>query len=143
MSRLDVLARLAKLKVDEARVKLARLEGERDQWRAAIVGLDEAVAAERLAAAQSLEARSTFAAYVTAAQVRRESLTTMAESASAAVETQHGVLRACFRELKTYDLAIEAEDAREREVERRKESATLDEIAADRARRRAGESGPV
>jgi flagellar export protein FliJ len=138
VNRLAVLARLAKLRVDEARIALARAEDERDRMVAAIAELEAALAVERVAATCSLEARSTFAAYAEAARRRRDGLRGGVERAAAAVAAGLDVLQARFRELKTYDLAIEAEEARAEERARRVETAEMDEVAADRARRRTG-----
>lgn len=136
MSRLDVLARLAKLRVDEARVALVVREVERDRLIAADRALVAALTREQAEAAQSLDARSTFSAYADKIRRDRDSLTMAIATAETAVDQQFDVLQGCYRELKTYELAIEDERVRLTAQALRRETLVLDEIGVDAARRK-------
>ncbi len=137
MSKLPVLVRLHRRRLDEARANLAVCEAAREDRRSRQAALNETMSLERRATRGSLEATRVYPAFAERMRSVAYALARAIAEADVAVDQASELLAARFRELKTYELALEAEVEERRSTEARLERSELDEIAADRARRAA------
>jgi flagellar export protein FliJ len=135
VSRLPVLVRLHRRRLDEARLNLVRIEAERAALQAREAELEETMVVERRAARSSFDAARTYPSFARRMRVAFDALARGIAEADVAVDQASDQMTARFRELKTYELALEAEIERARADEARLERNELDEIAANRARR--------
>ena len=128
MKTLDTLIRVHKQVLDEKRVRLAAIEIERDRLHTAIDGLATEFAAEKAAAASSLDAARTFPAYAVGIRKRQQEYEqAIADLAPQVAQAAEAVAEA-YRELKKYEISRELRLERENALEARREQARLDEV---------------
>ncbi len=128
MKTLDTLIRVHKQALDERRVRLSAIEIERDRLHAAIDSLATEFAAEKVAAAKSLDAARTFPAYADGMRKRQhEYEQAIADLAPHVAQAAEAVAEA-YRELKKYEISRELRLDRENALEARREQALLDEV---------------
>ncbi|MEX2648164.1 MAG: flagellar export protein FliJ [Alphaproteobacteria bacterium] len=137
MSKLPVLVRLHRRRLGEARGNLAACEAAREELSSRLAAFHGTMNLERRATRGSLEATRVYPAFAERMRSVADALARAIAEADVAVDQASELLAARFRELKTYELALEAEAEKQRSTEARRERSELDEIAADRARRTA------
>ncbi len=135
MRGLNTLIRLHRQRLDEKRVKRLALEEEREALVALVDGLARELAAERRAAAESLEARYTFAAYAERMTARQRALAGEIATFDAALVKADDEITAAFQEFKRYEISRDARETGERNAQARRERMRLDEIGANQHRR--------
>ena len=138
MKALNTLVRLYKQRLDEARSHLVALEKRRAGFLAARDRIDETLAAERKAAAASIEAGRTFAAYARRVTAARADIDDDLAALAVEIERAADAVAAAFRNLKKYEITLERRIARARAAEARVDQAQLDEVGITRFRRREG-----
>lgn len=140
MSELQTLIRLHKWKLDEKRRALAELQAFRERLEDQKSRLEEEIRAEQDKARVSEAGTYGYGHYARAVIERRrrldESIAEVERQIAAATEE----MAVAFQELKRYELAQESRDRREREKQRRKEAAALDEVGLTGFMRRRGEA---
>ncbi|HLZ68148.1 MAG TPA: flagellar export protein FliJ [Aliidongia sp.] len=129
--------RLHKWTVDEAQRQLSELMRLADRLRQDLADLEAEAVREQQAAAQSLEASMTFAAYVERVIERREKLNRSIAEVEGQIEQAREALKDAFAELKKFELAAEAAEERARRKRDAQEQAMLDEVALGIFRRQA------
>ncbi len=136
MSNLKTLIRLQKQTVDEHRRRVAELQENVDALRDAAVRLEQELVREQDAARDDFMAAVAFSGYLKRALQRRQAFAGAIEDAERHLADARDAMAEAFQEMKRYELAEEARAKREREEERRKEEALLDETASIGFRRR-------
>jgi flagellar export protein FliJ len=129
MSELGTLIRLNKWKLDERRRALAELQALADRLEDERSRLEEEVQAEQAAARASGEVAFGYGAYARIVIERRKRLDQSIEQVARQVAAATEEMAEAFQELKRFELAQEGRDRRERDRQRRREGAMLDEVA--------------
>ncbi|MFO0997606.1 MAG: flagellar FliJ family protein [Alphaproteobacteria bacterium] len=137
MKGLRSLIRLHKWRVDEARRKLAALEGLAEDVRQRIAKLDAESEVEIGVATASFESRRFFDGFARVVLERRARLTQTLAELNAEIDLAREEAGAAFRELKKYELVQAREVAEERTALGRLQQRQLDEMGIDRFRRNA------
>jgi flagellar protein FliJ len=128
--------RLHKWHVDEAQRQLAELVRLEDHLRADLAKLESDLVAEQAAAAASMEASMTYAAFAEQVVVRREKLARSIAEVSEQITHARDALRDAFAELKKFELAAEAAEERLKKRREQREQAQQDETALGMFRRK-------
>lgn len=136
MNRLDILIRVQKRVVDDARLALARAEAVLDRLLDEDRRLDVLLGAERAAAGRSIEAAQAFQAYVQRIRRERDALAVAVRSARDAVRRAADEVLDAHRELRKVELVQDAADERARQEESRRERRDTDDLALARFARR-------
>ncbi|MGE3301802.1 MAG: flagellar FliJ family protein [Hyphomonadaceae bacterium] len=131
MSAAATLARVAKSRAEEIQRALAEADAYAEACAQRIVAHDARVKAEQQAAASSPFA--SYAAYATAALIRRAGLVSEHARATAEAQALRATLTEAFVEMKKLETLAENEIAAARAEEARREQADLDETAGRRA----------
>ncbi|MBI1208483.1 MAG: hypothetical protein GC191_14520 [Azospirillum sp.] len=130
MNDLRAVIRLHRWQLDEKQRALAELRNLEARLHAESERLEEEIRREQQTVRSSGEIAFTYAGFAQAAIGRREriaqSIAQVETQVAAAVEEMATV----FQEVKRYELAQEERDRRDREKQRRRETALLDETAA-------------
>jgi flagellar export protein FliJ len=137
VSRLDILIRVQKRVVDDARLALARAETVLDRLLDEDRRLDVLLGAERAAAARSIEAAQAFQAYVQRIRGERDALAVAVRSARDVVRRAADEVLDAHRELRKVELVQDAADERARQKEARRERRDTDDLALARFARSA------
>ena len=132
MSRLDLLIRVQKRAVDDARMVLARAEEVLERLLDEDRRLDVTLGAERAAAGRSIEAAQAFQAYVHRIREERINLAVAIQAARDAARKAGDEVLAAHRELRKIELAQEAARERARQEAARRERRDTDELALSR-----------
>jgi len=132
----DTLIRLSEQTLDEKRKGLSQLEAALARARAARTALDTELAAEKKAAAASIEGGRTYGAYAQRMILRRKRADQMIADAEAQVEAAREDVRTAFAELKRYQITHDARLAKLAAEQARKDQAVMDETAQNLARRK-------
>lgn len=134
---LHTLIRLAKWEVDEAQRALGALLTREQEIIDELARMAEQLKREQeVAAGDSLEAGLTFANYMEWHLQRRAAMTQMLVSVRTEIQAARDVLADAYRVQKTYELAQDARDQREKAEFERKDRIALDEIGANLHRRK-------
>lgn len=139
MKGLDTLIRLHRQRLDEKRLGRVALEEQRDALVATANGLDRELEAEQRTAAESLEARYTFDAYVERMIARQRAVARKIATVDDTLIKADDEIAAAFQELKRYEISLDARRTQARTTQARRDRMQLDEIGANQHRRvRAG-----
>lgn len=136
MRPFDTLIRLAEQTLDEKRKGLSQLEAALARAHAARAALDAELAAEKKAAAASIEGGRTYGAYAQRMILRRKRADQAIADAEAQVEAAREDVRTAFAELKRFQITHDARLAKLAAEQARKDQAVMDETAQNLARRK-------
>lgn len=135
MSDIDSLIRLSRWRVDEKRKALAELEALADHLQSEATRLLQEMEREKaIAAAQSEPARG-LGAYVRAALERQAHLAQSRADVESRIVAAREEIAEAFEELKRYEIVQSDRHQRALLRQRRRETATLDEIGLTRHQR--------
>jgi flagellar FliJ protein len=137
MKGLNTLIRLHKWRVDEARRKLAGLEGLGEDVRHRMSALDSEAEVERGVASASFESRRYFDGFARVVLERRARLDRTLSDLLAEIELAREDAAAAFRELKKYELVEARRSAVERAALEQWQQRQLDDMGIERFRRNA------
>jgi flagellar export protein FliJ len=138
LSRLDLLIRVQKRAVDEARIVLANAEAVLGRLLDEDRRLDVTLGAERATAARSIEAAQAFQAYVHRVRDERVNLAVAIRAARDVARKAGDAVLEAHRELRKLELAEEAARERARQEAARRERRTTDDLALARFARARG-----
>ncbi len=139
---LDGVIRYRKHIVDEKRRALGELLRQEDYLIQAREMLERQMREEAaIAAADSRGAGLGYGLYVARAHQRRDQIAAALAETRRRVEQAQDEVRESFKELKTFEIAQESRDTRERAERDHKEQQSLDEIGLELHRRRAAKPG--
>lgn len=138
MKTLASLVRLHRLRLDERRKILSELEGQRDGLVRRQVGLEKEFVSEKQAAQASLDASTTFQAYLAAFENRRDRLAVDLVEAGKRIEAAHDAVTESFRDMKKYETVMANRKERARKEMERRQVIEQDEIGLQIFRRRDG-----
>jgi len=139
MNDLRALIRLHRWQLDEKQRALAELRTLEERLQAESQRLEEEIRQEQALARRSPEAGQTYASYARAAIGRRERLAHSAAQVAQQIAAAEEDMATAFQDVKRYELAQEERDRREREKQRRRAEALLDETALVGFQRRKAE----
>ncbi|QQR69471.1 MAG: flagellar FliJ family protein [Alphaproteobacteria bacterium] len=140
---LPILVRLSRWRVKERQKELAAQQAIYDALLQEDESLRQSLARECDILRQKPEVGVTFGAYLQAGQSRRRALARALREAEEAVEKSRTILLEAFAEQKRYEIAQDKKQAEERQEEQRRATADLDEIGAQRHRRRRHGQGTI
>lgn len=140
MKALKSLVRLHRLRLDEKRKFLSELEGRRADLMRRREDMRDELVAEKAAALASLDAGSTFPAYLAAFEVRRDQAAALLAEIGHRIEAASADLAESFRDLKQHEIVLANRMERARKEVARRERIELDDIGIDIHRRRAKEN---
>ena len=136
--KLRTIIRLHRWRLDEERRSLAEVLRQLEAKQSALGILEDEIRAEQESAmADPAIAGQVYAAFARAAIDRRETLVRTIAAAEEATSRQRERVQACWRELRTFELAEESRMRREAAEAARLERLALDEIALLRQARAA------
>jgi flagellar export protein FliJ len=129
MKRRDSLMRLKRFRVDDLKRRMTTLDGMKSDCERKLADLEESIAREKQRANDTDIGRLAFPSFLRSIDVRRENLrATLRE-----IERERAMvqvdLTAAFQDLKSLELATEAQAKRAEEVEARRSQSRLDEMA--------------
>ena len=136
MSDIDSLIRLSRWRVDEKRKALAELEALEEHLQSEAVRLTEELAREKAIAAAQSEPAPGLGAYIRAALERQAHLTQSIAEVKDRIAAARDEIANAFQELKRYELVQKDRQQRALLRQRRRETATLDEIGQTQHQRR-------
>ena len=136
MTALGSMVRVHRWILDEKRQKLAEIERFADRIKLDLERLDENLAAERDAAAQSPDGSVAFASFIAAALERRRRLVDSITNLEREADLARDEVNEAFRELKKYEMAEDAAEKRESLKRKKQEQLALDEVGVGLYRRR-------
>lgn len=129
MKRHDSLMRLKRFKVDNLKRRMTTLDGMKSDCERKLADLEESIAREKQRANDTDIGRLAFPSFLRSIDVRRENLRATLreiERERAMVQTD---LTAAFQDLKSLELATEAQAKRAEEVEARRAQSRIDEMS--------------
>ena len=135
MKALRSLVRLHKLRVDEKRKHLAALENRRAAILADQAQLERELQSEKEIARGSLDAGTTFTAYLKGYEFRRARIVELLAEIEAQIEEAAQALSEAFQELKRYETAQANRERRARAELERRQTIEQDEIGIGMHRR--------
>lgn len=134
MKSRDTLIRLKKFQVDDKRRQVSQLEGMIAEFERMANELDQQIAAEQQKAGIHDVTHFAYPTFAKAAMVRRDNLLTSADGLRGQLEMARAALSEAFDELKKIELLDERDREAEKSLERMRDQAELDEIAARQSR---------
>ena len=129
MNRTDTLLRLKRFKVDEMKRRVASIEAMRADLDRKLTDLDENVAREKLRAGDSEIGRLAFPSFLRSIETRRENLRATLKEIERERAMVQADLTVAFQDLKSLELATEAQAKRAEEIETRRAQTRMDEMA--------------
>ncbi|GLR82773.1 flagellar export protein FliJ [Azospirillum sp. CT11-132] len=136
---LKTIIRLQKLQLDEKRRVLAELHTLADRLRNEIEKVKQEIAHEQETVRDDFSVSFTYSNFAQAALERGRKLGESLGQVEAQINIATDEMAEAFQELKRYELAEEERLKRERDKQKRKEAAMLDETALVGFRRRQAE----
>ena len=136
MDGIATLARIHRMRLNDARRALADLHRERDGILGECARLAGELEAEKLIAAASWEANTAFAAYRGVMIARREAMNLLLDDVEVRLGEANDRIATQFRELKKYELTLERRELEKTREAERRERIELDELGLDMYRRR-------
>ncbi len=133
---LKTIIRLQKLQLDEKRRVLAELHTLADRLRNEIEKVKQEIAHEQETVRDDFSVSFTYSNFAQAAMERGRRLGQSLAQVEAQIEIATDEMAEAFQELKRYELAEEERQKRERDKQKRKDAAMLDETALVGFRRR-------
>ncbi len=129
MKRRDSLMRLKRFKVDDFKRRMTTLDGMKSDCERKLADLEESIAREKQRANDTDIGRLAFPSFLRSIDVRRENLrATLRE-----IERERAMVQAdltvAFQDLKSLELATEAQAKRAEEVEARRAQSRIDEMS--------------
>jgi flagellar export protein FliJ len=129
MKRRDSLMRLKRFRVDDLKRRMTTLDGMKSDCERKLADLEDSIAREKQRANDTDIGRLAFPSFLRSIDVRRENLrATLRE-----IERERAMVQAdlttAFQDLKSLELATEAQAKRAEEVEARRSQSRIDEIA--------------
>lgn len=135
MSALTSLVRVHSWALAEKRRKLAGLETLAQRLADDLARLEAELRSEQAAASGSIEGTVAFPTFVAAALERRKRLRESIADVERAIEAARAEVTEAFQEVKKFELAQAAQEARDAEERARREQAILDELGLTLKRR--------
>jgi flagellar FliJ protein len=129
MKRRDSLMRLKRFRVDEFKRRMATLDAMRADLEKKLADLEESVARERQRANDSDIGRLAFPSFLRSIESRRENLRATLKEIDRERAQAQGDLTNAYQELKSLELATDAQAKRLAEAEVRRGQSRLDEMA--------------
>jgi flagellar export protein FliJ len=129
MKRHDSLMRLKRFKVDDLKRRMTTLDGMKSDCERKLADLEESIAREKQRANDTDIGRLAFPSFLRSIDVRRENLRATLREIERERAMVQGELTAAFQDLKSLELATEAQAKRAEEVEARRTQSRLDEMS--------------
>jgi flagellar export protein FliJ len=129
MKRRDSLMRLKRFRVDEFKRRMATLDAMRADLEKKLADLEESVARERQRANDSDIGRLAFPSFLRSIESRRENLRATLKEIDRERAQAQGDLTNAYQDLKSLELATDAQAKRLAEAEVRRGQSRLDEMA--------------
>jgi flagellar protein FliJ len=129
MKRRDSLMRLKRFKVDDLKRRMTTLDGMKSDCERKLADLEESIAREKQRANDTDIGRLAFPSFLRSIDVRRENLRATLREIERERDMVQGDLTAAFQDLKSLELATEAQAKRAEEVETRRTQSRLDEMS--------------
>jgi flagellar protein FliJ len=129
MKRRDTLMRLKRFRVDDLKRRMLTLDAMKSDLEKKLADLEESVARERQRANDSDIGRLAFPSFLRSIDGRRDNLRATLKELEREREQAQGDLASAFQDLKSLELAIEAQAKRTAELETRRGQSRLDEMA--------------
>ncbi len=129
MKRRDTLMRLKRFRVDDLKRRMATLDGMKADLERKLSDLEDSVARERQRANDSDIGRLAFPSFLRSIDVRRDNLRSTLKELERERDQAQGDLTSAFQDLKSLELAMEAQAKRVAEIETRRGQSRLDEMA--------------
>ncbi len=139
MKGLATLIKLSKRKLDELRRKLGNLEGQKAQLEEAIRKLSQELAREMELAGKQPEMSGFFGGFAKRIQQRQEAMHQEIKKIEIEITKTRDEISEAFSEQKKYEIAADNAKKRAGEEQNRKDTIALDEIAEQQHRRKAKE----
>jgi flagellar export protein FliJ len=129
MKRRDSLMRLKRFRVDDFKRRMTTLDGMKSDCERKLADLEESIAREKQRANDTDIGRLAFPSFLRSIDVRRENLrATLRE-----IERERAMVQAdlttAFQDLKSLELATEAQAKRAEEIEARRAQSRIDEMS--------------
>ncbi|HEY2068672.1 MAG: flagellar FliJ family protein [Rhizomicrobium sp.] len=129
MKRRDSLMRLKRFKVDDLKRRMTTLDGMKSDCERKLADLEDSIAREKLRANDSDIGRLAFPSFLRSIDVRRENLRATLREIERERAMVQADLTAAFQDLKSLELATEAQAKRVEEVEARRAQSRVDEMS--------------
>lgn len=126
---LAVLIRMRRFRLDEERKRLAASLQRCEQLEQDLMAIGLEIEQERREADADPLAATTLAAYLRAADQRRQRLDADLESARRETEQLRDVVKACWRDARSLEEALEQRRRQQAQALQQRERLTLDEVA--------------
>lgn len=137
MKSREALIRLNRFRVDEIRKRLKSLDDMRADLTKKMTDLETMVQDEQRRAQQSDLGRLAYPTFARSVMARRENIQRTIDEVDKQAATVTEELQGAYRELKKYEIVVDAEAQRDRVEYARQVQAELDEIALSRHARKA------
>jgi flagellar export protein FliJ len=121
--------RLKRFKVDDLKRRMTTLDGMKSDCERKLADLEESIAREKQRANDTDIGRLAFPSFLRSIDVRRENLRATLREIERERDMVQGDLTAAFQDLKSLELATEAQAKRAEEVETRRTQSRLDEMS--------------
>ncbi len=138
MKGLPGLIQLNQWKVDEQRRKVTELEILSDRLSEQVDQLQADIGREGQNSGESFESSQAYSAFLTGAMAQREKLRGSIADLGLEISAAKDDLADAYRELKSYEIAQAARDAREKHKQELRERVKMDEIGMGMHRRKSG-----
>jgi flagellar FliJ protein len=129
MKRRDSLIRLKRFRVDDLKRRMTTLDGMKSDCERKISDLEDSIAREKQRANDSDIGRLAFPSFLRSIDVRRDNLRATLRDIERERGMVQGDLTGAFQDLKSLELATEAQAKRAEEVEARRTQSRLDEMS--------------
>jgi flagellar export protein FliJ len=129
MKRRDSLMRLKRFRVDDLKRRMTTLDGMKSDCERKLADLEESIAREKQRANDTDIGRLAFPSFLRSIDVRRENLRATLREIERERAMVQGDLTAAFQDLKSLELATEAQAKRAEEVEARRAQSRIDEMS--------------
>jgi flagellar export protein FliJ len=129
MKRRDSLMRLKRFRVDDLKRRMTTLDGMKSDCERKLADLEDSIAREKQRANDTDIGRLAFPSFLRSIDVRRENLRATLREIERERAMVQADLTAAFQDLKSLELATEAQAKRAEEVEARRSQSRIDEIA--------------
>lgn len=129
MKRRDSLMRLKRFRVDDLKRRMTTLDGMKSDCERKISDLEDSIAREKQRANDSDIGRLAFPSFLRSIDVRRDNLRATLGDIERERGMVQGDLTGAFQDLKSLELATEAQAKRAEEVEARRAQSRLDEMS--------------
>ena len=129
MKRGDTLMRLKRFRVDDLKRRMATLDGMKADLERKLSDLEDSVAREKQRANDTDIGRLAFPSFLRSIDVRRENLRATLKEIERERAMVQADLTVAFQDLKSLELATEAQAKRAEEIETRRAQTRMDEMA--------------